>query len=193
MNNLSFEFTQTVQVLNSKYQPIFEKVNKALQEAHAKLKIDSLMDLNSVSQLMQRQQARERLQQFEGHLVKIKNVTDNQIKNYSDELIQIAEQLPLDQRTPFLTEASQAIHTKNDQRYLEHHVQLQWVQLLRGLLDFFDQYGGHIEVADNQLKFKDQEALAIYKVHLYQIHSLAKLAQQFSKPPTEAAPAPTIH
>lgn len=194
MNNLSPEFTQTIQVLNSKYQPIFEKVNKALQEAQAKLKIDTLMDFNSVTHASQRQQARERLQQFEAHLAKIKTVTDTQIRNYGEELKQLAAQLPLAQREPFLVESSQAINSKNDQRYLEHYVQIQSLQLLRGLLDFFDQHQGMIEVANNQLNFKDPELLAIYKVNLYQIHSLARLAQQFVKPPTQpTAPAPTLH
>lgn len=194
MNNLSPEFTQTIQVINSKYQPIFEKVNKALQEAHAKLKIDTLMDANTVTQAAQRQQARDRLQQFEAHLVKIKSVTDNQIQHYSDDLKHSAEQLPLAQREAFLGDAMQAINTKNDQRYLEHHVQLQWLQLLRGLLNFFEQHGENIQLANNQLNFKEPEVLAMYKVQLYQIHSLAKLAQQFSKTPAEqTAPAPTIH
>lgn len=181
MDSLSPTFNESIQTLAAKYQQVFEKVNHTLQEAQGKLKLQAIFELNSITTPSLRHQSKEKLKYFESHLTKVKAFADAQVKNYIDELTIVTQQLEPSQQQAFLNEAMRTISQRNEQRYMEYHIQQQWTARMRDLLDFFDERAGQFGVMDNRLSFNEPEALAAYRVRLYQVDSLANLVQQLNK------------
>lgn len=183
MEGLNPAFNESVQALSVKYQQVFEKVNNTLQEAQAKLKLQSIFDLVNLTTPSQRHQSKEKLKYFESHLTKVKVFADTQVKNYVEELKPLMEQLEPQQRNAFFDDILSNVAIRNEQRYMEYYIQQQWTVRLRELLDFFDDHQEAFKVVDNRLSFNDPETLAAYKIRLFQVDSLANLARQLGQTP----------